>query len=218
MLGYCENSAGLCTNRMSPSGSNTKSTKHNLENRRRSRHFARSSQAFGFTIIVRQVTNLCFSRAGASAIEVIHVARDSYCVCIVFGQRDATALGGCSPWPVSCCLRWRAGRRHGRRSWAAPPVLGAALLALWASALAQIALWAGAFVLSGEFGEFEEAFYHSAVNFTTLGYGDIVMSRRWRLLGPLEAVNGSLMLGLSAAMLFTILGRIAEARAPRNRP
>ena len=57
---------------------------------------------------------------------------------------------------------------------------------------------------------------HSAVNFTTLGYGDIVMSRRWRLLGPLEAVNGSLMLGLSAAMLFTIMGRIAEARPPRN--
>jgi hypothetical protein len=71
-------------------------------------------------------------------------------------------------------------------------------------------------VLCGEFADFEEAFYHSAVNFMTLGYGDIVMSRRWRLLGPLEAVNGSLMLGLSAAMLFTVLGRVAEARAPRK--
>jgi hypothetical protein len=71
-------------------------------------------------------------------------------------------------------------------------------------------------VVCGEFADFEEAFYHSAVNFTTLGYGDIVMSRRWRLLGPLEAVNGSLMLGLSAAMLFTVLGRVAEARATRN--
>jgi Ion channel len=101
--------------------------------------------------------------------------------------------------------------------WGAAAVLGTALAAMLVSALAQIALWAGAFVLCGEFADFEEAFYHSAVNFTTLGYGDIVMSRRWRLLGPLEAVNGSLMLGLSAALLFTVLGRVAEARAPRSR-
>jgi hypothetical protein len=100
--------------------------------------------------------------------------------------------------------------------WGGAAALGTALLALLASALAQIALWAAAFVLCGEFADFEAAFYHSAVNFTTLGYGDIVMSRRWRLLGPLEAVNGSLMLGLSAAMLFTVLGRVAEARASRT--
>ena len=41
----------------------------------------------------------------------------------------------------------------------------------------------------------------------------VLPSRRWRLLGPLEAVNGSLMPGLSAAMLFTVLSRVAEARA-----
>ena len=95
-------------------------------------------------------------------------------------------------------------------------ILGIALLALLLSALVQISLWAGAFMLFGEFTDYEAAYYHSAVNFTTLGYGDIVMSRRWRLLGPLEAVNGSLMLSLSAAILFTILGRLTEARAPRN--
>ena len=100
--------------------------------------------------------------------------------------------------------------------WGAAAALWTALLALLVSALAQIALWAGAFVLCGEFADFEEAFYHSTVNFATLGYGDIVMSRPWRLLGPLEALNGSLMLGLSAAMLFTVLGRVAEARATRN--
>jgi len=100
--------------------------------------------------------------------------------------------------------------------WGVAAVLGAALLALLVSALAQIALWPGAFVLCGEFADFEEAFYHSAVNIPTLGYEDIVMSRRWRLLGPLEAVNGSLMLGLSAAMLFTVLVRVAEARTPRK--
>ena len=94
--------------------------------------------------------------------------------------------------------------------WGGAAVLGTALLALLATSLAQIALWAAAFVLCGDFADPAEAFYHSAVNFTTLGYGDIVM------LGPLEAANGSLMLGLSAAMLFTVLGRVAEARASRN--
>jgi hypothetical protein len=100
--------------------------------------------------------------------------------------------------------------------WGGAAVLSAALLALLATALAQIALWAAAFVWCGELAGFEEAFYHSAVNFTTLGYGDIVMSRQWRLLGPLEALNGSLMLGLAAAMLFTVMSRLADARPPRN--
>jgi hypothetical protein len=95
--------------------------------------------------------------------------------------------------------------------WGAVAVLGTALAALLATTAVQIALWAAAFVACGEFADFEDAFYHSAVNFTTLGYGDIVMSRRWRLLGPLEAVNGSLMLGLSAAMLFAVLGQVADA-------
>ena len=46
----------------------------------------------------------------------------------------------------------------------------------------------------GEFDQAYDAIYHSAVNFTSLGYGDIVMSRERKLLGPLEAVNGVLML------------------------
>jgi hypothetical protein len=100
--------------------------------------------------------------------------------------------------------------------WGGTAVLGLALVALLVSALAQIGLWAGAFVVCGEFADFEPAFYHSAVNFTTLGYGDVVMSRRWRLLGPLEALNGSLMLGLSAALLYSVLNRLAEARVSRN--
>jgi hypothetical protein len=37
--------------------------------------------------------------------------------------------------------------------------------------------------------DYATAFYHSAVNFTTLGYGDIVMPPGWRLLSPLEAAN-----------------------------
>lgn len=68
---------------------------------------------------------------------------------------------------------------------------------------AQIAIWAAVFQMLGEFSEFGEAFYHSAVNFATLGYGDIVMSPEHRLLGPLEAINGVLMIGVTTASLMT---------------
>ncbi|RJF94280.1 ion channel [Sphingomonas cavernae] len=65
----------------------------------------------------------------------------------------------------------------------------------------QIAIWAGLFMLLGEFDEFTTALYHSGVNYAGLGYGDIVMSERWRLFGPLEAANGIMMFGLSTAVM-----------------
>lgn len=74
-------------------------------------------------------------------------------------------------------------------------------------------MWAVLFVLCGEFQEFGNAYYHSAVNYTTLGYGDIVMSPRWALLGPLEAANGMLLFGVTAAMAFAVIQKLIEARA-----
>ena len=70
--------------------------------------------------------------------------------------------------------------------------------------LAQVAIWAQLFNMLGEFEAFSAAFYHSAVNFSTLGYGDIVMSEEYRLLGPLQAINGVLMIGASTAALMAV--------------
>jgi hypothetical protein len=75
-----------------------------------------------------------------------------------------------------------------------------------------MALWALVFLQFGEFKSFGQAFYHSAVNYTTLGYGDIVMSAPWRLLGPLEALTGVLMLGISTALMFAVITRLVERR------
>ncbi|ADO49758.1 ion channel [[Enterobacter] lignolyticus] len=71
--------------------------------------------------------------------------------------------------------------------------------------LLQILLWGVLFLWLGEFNTLKEAVYHSGVNFATLGYGDIVMSAKWKLLGPLEAVNGALMIGLSGASMLAVL-------------
>ena len=78
--------------------------------------------------------------------------------------------------------------------------------------LIEIAFWAVLLVLCGEFQEFGTAYYHSAVNYTTLGYGDLLLTPSWRLLGPLEAANGVLMFGVSAAMVFAVIQRLVLAR------
>jgi hypothetical protein len=70
--------------------------------------------------------------------------------------------------------------------------------------ICSIALWAWVFIILGEFSSFETAFYFSGVSYTTLGYGDIILSKAWRLLGPLEAVNGVIMIGWTTATIFAV--------------
>jgi hypothetical protein len=88
------------------------------------------------------------------------------------------------------------------------------LLMLFFGHLLQIAIWALLFIYLGEFNDFMTAFYHSAVNFASLGYGDIVMSEKWRLLGALEASNGVLMFGLSAGTLLSVMTRLFARHKP----
>ena len=78
--------------------------------------------------------------------------------------------------------------------------------------LFEIAVWALLFMICGEFKDFGAAYYHSAVNYSTLGYGDVIMSSTWKLLGPLEAADGSLMFGVSTAMIFAVILRLLETR------
>jgi len=87
-------------------------------------------------------------------------------------------------------------------------VMGVVLLVLFAGHEVQFAIWAVLFLYLGEFSNFETAFYHSVVNFTSLGYGDIVMSEKWRLLGGLEAANGILMFGLTAGSVLAVMSRL----------
>ncbi len=103
----------------------------------------------------------------------------------------------------------RAMRYYARRSasavsasrWSALFIINGVMAILVVGIFAQLSIWAIVFMLLGEFDDFREAMYHSAVNFATLGYGDIVMSERNRFLGPLEAINGALMIGISTAAL-----------------
>lgn len=84
-------------------------------------------------------------------------------------------------------------------------VISMIMTMLFVGHMVQVAIWAVLFMSLGEFSDFLTAFYHSMVNFASLGYGDIVMSEDWRLLGAIEASNGVLMFGLSAGAMLSIM-------------
>ena len=78
--------------------------------------------------------------------------------------------------------------------------------------LVEIGFWGVLFMICGEFTDFGTAFYHSAVNYTSLGYGDFIMTPSWRLLGPLETANGTLLFGVSTAMMFGVMLWLIQTR------
>ena len=57
---------------------------------------------------------------------------------------------------------------------------------------------------------FEQAMYFSFTTFTTLGYGDVTLEERWRLLTGIESLNGVLLIGWSTALSFAVIQRVLE--------
>ena len=102
--------------------------------------------------------------------------------------------------------------RAGAGLWIDLPIVVLVISFAFVAHLIEITLWAVLFVICGEFQEFGIAYYHSAVNYTTLGYGDLLLTPSWRMLGPLEAANGALMFGVSTAMIFAVVQRLVMAR------
>jgi len=106
---------------------------------------------------------------------------------------------------VAVCLRryarFRSSWHGGEPLWMDFLLLSAVMLLTLLGNFLQMAIWAALFLLLGEFPDFTTALYHSGVNFVTLGYGDIVMSKDWRMLGPIEGANGILMFGVSTAVM-----------------
>jgi hypothetical protein len=84
---------------------------------------------------------------------------------------------------------------------------------LMATHALEVVVWAWIYALVDAAPVDAHLVYFAFVNYTTLGYGDIVPVERWRLLGPMTAMNGVLMFGWSTAVIFEVLRRTMERSA-----
>lgn len=79
------------------------------------------------------------------------------------------------------------------------------VLVLATTSILEALLWAITYMALGEIKELEPAFYFSMVTFTTLGYGDIVLDERWRILASFQAATGIIMFGWTTAILIAVV-------------
>jgi hypothetical protein len=86
-------------------------------------------------------------------------------------------------------------------------VMASALCVLMAAHTLEVALWALVYRMIAVAPPGSDLLYFAFVNYTTLGYGDILPVERWHLLGPFAAMNGILLFGWSTAVIFEILRR-----------
>ena len=105
----------------------------------------------------------------------------------------------------SILLRWKGIARIGGSFWEMTILLSGVTSFLFVGMMVQVYIWALVLYATGEIETLRTTLYFSMVNFTSLGYGDITLSSERAVLGPMEAANGILMLGLSTSALFSVL-------------
>lgn len=82
---------------------------------------------------------------------------------------------------------------------------------LMAAHVAELLVWAASYAAVGAIPKDNSRVYFAFVNYTTLGYGDIVPLPHWQLLGPLTAMNGILLFGWSTAVIFEVVRTTVQA-------
>jgi len=142
------------------------------------------------------ITKILFALALVATTVAIHAAGISMALkhTLRFTERLATRF-----WPVTWLLI--------RIAW---------LLILFH--LCEIAVWALFFWWQKCLPDVESSFYFSGVTYATLGYGDLLLPKEWRLFGPLEALIGALMCGLSVAYFFGVLAKQFLERLDAKEP
>jgi hypothetical protein len=78
--------------------------------------------------------------------------------------------------------------------------------------VAEVGVWALAYGMVEVAAPGSDVLYFAFVNYTTLGYGDIVPVERWRVLGPMAAMNGVLLFGWSTAVIFEVMRQAMRSR------
>jgi len=81
------------------------------------------------------------------------------------------------------------------------------VLVLMAAHISEVMVWALAYFLVDAAPVGANLVYFAFVNYTTLGYGDVLPVPDWQLLGPMTAMNGVLLFGWSTAVIFEVMRR-----------
>ena len=82
------------------------------------------------------------------------------------------------------------------------------VLLMFVISVLEVLVWAVAYLALNALEGLEQAVYFSMVTFTTLGYGDVLLDDRWRLLASFEAANGIIMFGWTTAIVMAVVHRI----------
>jgi voltage-gated potassium channel len=125
---------------------------------------------------------------------------------IIHGVGTVTATGR--------AVRRQARTANGPRRLAVELLMAELVGTLLLLHLAEALVWALFLVWIGGLPDLESATYFSLTSYTTVGYGDLVLPERWRLLGPIEAAVGVLMLGWSTGILVAVIGTIYRELFP----
>lgn len=88
------------------------------------------------------------------------------------------------------------------------PVLIFTVCGIFLAILAEFLVWATFYVFTDNFDTMEAAAYYSTSCYTTLGYGDIVLDPKWRLLSSFEVANGMILFGWSTAFIFEVMEKL----------
>jgi Ion channel len=93
-------------------------------------------------------------------------------------------------------------------------VMVATVSVLMTAHAAEVVVWSLAYEIIGAAPDGADVVYFAFVNYTTLGYGDVIPVERWRLIGPITAMNGVLVFGWSTAVIFAVLRRTMTLSSP----
>ena len=130
-------------------------------------------------------------------------------LCVVI---HSATLVNFSAWLIT--KRPEIGQRHAMVRYSLVLILAFFVLILLH--LTETTIWGIFYYWRGLFPDFETSLYFSLGSYTTIGYGDVVLPQRWRMLGGIEGLSGVLLCGLSAAFVFALVNSALQFRVQQR--
>lgn len=114
---------------------------------------------------------------------------------------------------VTHAMNWLTNKFRARGQRSRLLAMNSVVLGIFLILTVEVWLWAVVYLALGVFPDFDTALYFSTSTFSTVGYGDVVMTHEWRLLSALESIDGFLLIGWSTAYLIAASMRVGPFRS-----